>query len=47
LKIKSFQGGTLSFIKFNNPTEMFGKVEFGDKKTIPEDAKIKLKWKTM
>ncbi len=26
---------------------MFGKPEFGDKKTLPEDAKIKLKWKTL
>jgi len=26
---------------------MFGKIEFGDKKTLPEDARVKLKWKTI
>jgi hypothetical protein len=26
---------------------MFGKVEFEDKKDLPEQAKIKLKWKTI
>ena len=46
-KIKSFPGGTISFVKFNNQQETFGKMEFGNKKTIPEDAWVKLKWKTI
>jgi hypothetical protein len=26
---------------------MFGKVEYGEQKTLPEDAKVKLKYKTL
>ena len=34
-------------VKFNGSKDMFGKLEFGEKKNMPEDAKIKLKWKTI
>ncbi len=46
-KINSFPGGTLSMIKFQSTSDMFGKLQFGDKKDMPEDAKMKLKWKTI
>ena len=34
-------------IKFQSTSDMFGKLQFGDKKDMPEDAKMKLKWKTI
>lgn len=34
-------------MKCNGIGSMFGEVKFGKKKDMPDDAKIKLKWKTI